>query len=203
MQRCGVCGTTGIALGLSACPHCGSAALAGGGTVLPSVTVECSGGCRAAGVQRRIMLRSAAAGWVEFPDLRCTACGRQAVIVDGWPIGEDNIMPKITRHGGATNAAADREAAEAAPVAPAEEEAAAAPAEVAEETPAAEPAAADEPVEDTPVRPHNVDSKPKWLAYAQAIGVDDADQMTKPQLIEAADFWAQERAANKADSGEG
>jgi hypothetical protein len=231
MQRCTGCGTTGIAAGLSACPHCGAAALTGGGSVLPSITVQCGNTeCGSYGKQARIVLQQVAPGFLALPpSLVCRACGYVPETVAGWPYSppeEENTMPKITRHGGASYAPAGHEAAEeAAEATPAAEEAAAPPTPPAEAASAAtteheavpgeplpelprsaypedavdlEPTA--ESVEDEPERPSVRDPRSAWLAYAKAVGVDGADQMTKPQLIDAADFWAAERAANRADN---
>jgi hypothetical protein len=72
---------------------------------LPAVEVACTGpNCPAAGAgPRRVHLRPAAPGFVEMPVLLCTLCGRQARVVRPWPMEED--MPKITVHGGPSNAA--------------------------------------------------------------------------------------------------
>jgi hypothetical protein len=72
-------------------------------TALPSLTVACTNSqCRHQGVARRIMLPQIAPGVLAVPDLRCAGCGNQPPIVEG-----GNNMPKISVHGGATNAAED------------------------------------------------------------------------------------------------
>lgn len=110
---CSGCSTR-FAPGLESCPHCG---LGGGveegsrsGARLPSLDVACgTKGCRAYDVVRRVYLRQAAPGVVELPTLACAVCGSLVASlskVDSWATGvEETNMPKITRHGGASNAA--------------------------------------------------------------------------------------------------
>lgn len=100
------------AVGLAACPQCGSTDRTDGavGAVPPWVWVECTPGpCRAAGVRRRVQLRQAALNVVELPTLLCAVCGSELSITWPAPEEEDTPMPKITVHGGATNAAAEAE----------------------------------------------------------------------------------------------
>ena len=111
---CSGCSTR-YAQGLEACPHCGSLERleegSPSGSRLPFLEVCCIAAiCRAKGTLRRVMLRSPAPGVVELPSLCCTGCGGMLVPVAGWPWpGEEESMPKITVHSGASNAAAERE----------------------------------------------------------------------------------------------
>lgn len=103
--------TTAYTVGAPRCPQCGSTERADrpGGAVLPSLTVECqTGGCMHVGKRRRVHLRAAAPGVLEMPSLVCAGCGCHMYRVVPWPPVTDteNTMPKITRHGGSTNAAA-------------------------------------------------------------------------------------------------
>lgn len=109
---CAGCTTT-YTVGAAKCPQCGSTEHtdSAGGAVLPSVTVACGNqACQYEGRQRRVHLRTAAPGVVEMPRLACAGCGHEMPTVTPWPPvteSEDNNMPKITVHGGATNAAVD------------------------------------------------------------------------------------------------
>jgi hypothetical protein len=114
---CSGCSTR-YAPGSPACPHCGGAehieegAAASQGPLLPSVHVCCpTNGCRAYGVVRRVGLPLVAPGVLAQPACRCSVCGAVMDIVGGWqpPAAVEDTLAKITRHGGATNAAADRE----------------------------------------------------------------------------------------------
>lgn len=75
--------------------------------MLPSLTVECAtGGCAHVGKRRRVHLRTAAPGVLELPRLVCAGCGFDMPTVTPWPPvteSEDETMPKITAHGGASN----------------------------------------------------------------------------------------------------
>lgn len=113
VQVCGQC-TTRMAVGLPACPNCGSNDLRAEATTLPSIVVQCGNtGCAAFGRQARIVLRQAAPGFLEVPPtVLCRTCGYEAETVHGWPYDptpEGNDMAKITVHGGPTNAALDAE----------------------------------------------------------------------------------------------
>lgn len=116
LEVCAGCSTR-YAVGALRCPHCGSTERADGvsvGAVPPMVTVECTtahDGCRFAGGPRRVRLSLLAPGVVELPTLLCAGCGSTLLIT--WPdptAKEDDTMPKITVHGGSTDAAADTEA---------------------------------------------------------------------------------------------
>ena len=144
-------------------------------------------------------MRQPAPGVVEVPGLLCLRCRSAMETVAGWPLRdeEEDVAGKITRHGGATHAAADQQAAvEAVAPAPAAAEVAPPPATLAQtQTAPTEPAPADpveqvarpapaDPVEQV-ARPAPADPKSAWLAYAQHLAIDGADDMTKTQLIEA------------------
>jgi len=106
---CAGCTTT-YTVGAARCPHCGSTERTEGrgGAVLPSLTVECANGaCPHAGKRRRVHLRTAAPGVLEMPRLVCAGCGYDMPTVAPWPpVNEsEDDMPKITVHGGASNAA--------------------------------------------------------------------------------------------------
>ncbi|MGW6502961.1 hypothetical protein [Nonomuraea angiospora] len=82
------------------------------GSRLPFLDVTCpTAGCRAEGVVRRIHLPMIIPGVVEQPTYRCVPCGAVMLPVDAWPAlaGTEENMPKITAHGGPSNAAAERE----------------------------------------------------------------------------------------------
>ncbi len=82
---------------VEACPNCGSAQQQpAGGIAVPSVVVAClTDYCPAKGVERRVMLRTAAPGVLERPALVCASC--RLTLPE---LTEDHNMPKITKHGG-------------------------------------------------------------------------------------------------------
>ncbi|MEU0207351.1 hypothetical protein [Streptomyces canus] len=102
-------------MGAAKCPQCGSSERTdrAGGSVLPSVTVACGNAvCRYEGRERRVHLRTAAPGVVEVPRLACAGCGWDMPTVTPWPPvtdSEDTEVPKITVHGGASDANAEPE----------------------------------------------------------------------------------------------
>ena len=83
---------------LSVCPQCRSTRREGG-SVLPSVEVECRNqACRVCGTVRRVGLRTAAPGVVELPAFLCSGCGLAMYLVSMWRLpaaGTENDMPKI------------------------------------------------------------------------------------------------------------
>lgn len=110
VQTCVACSTC-FAIGLDACPHCGSTEYETDGVVIarrfPSfVSVSCTTCSRGPWTVR---LSGPHPGLIELPTLFCASCGSQVQVP--WPPVEDS-MPKITVHGGATNA---RERAESSP----------------------------------------------------------------------------------------
>lgn len=106
---CSGCSTR-YAPGLERCPHCSSPERTeegGGRSRLPWIEVACpTAACPAAGVARRVYLRQVLPGIVELPSLGCLRCGGAMPAV-AWrpPPKEETDMPKITAHGGPTNAA--------------------------------------------------------------------------------------------------
>lgn len=102
VQTCVGCSTQ-YADGLDACPHCGSTDYTKDGAVMSSrrlpllVSVSCECGCG----PWQLRLPMVLTGLVQIPALHCASCGRQVQIP--WPPVED-AMPKITTHGGPTNA---------------------------------------------------------------------------------------------------
>lgn len=107
---CSGCSTR-YAPGVGRCPHCGlgGGAEEGNGSRLPFLDVVCpTSGCRAEGVVRRIHMPMIVPGVVEQPTYVCMPCSGVMLPVLGWPspVGgmEGTDMPKITRHGGPSNA---------------------------------------------------------------------------------------------------
>lgn len=103
---CGECGAH-YAVGAPRCPQCktNKPITEQPSNPLASLTVAClpaESGCRYGGVVRRVMLPQIVPGVIDMPDLRCAGCGRQMTSV---PKEEPQDMPKITVHGGPTNAA--------------------------------------------------------------------------------------------------
>ncbi|MGH3585796.1 MAG: hypothetical protein ACRDQ0_05690 [Pseudonocardia sp.] len=111
LEVCAGC-STAYAVGLPACPQCGSTEVAGEGAapMLPQMKVAClTEGCRAQGRVSTVRLPSVGINLVQIPQIACTLCGALVATVAGWSLGaeESNTMPKITKHGGPTNALAD------------------------------------------------------------------------------------------------
>lgn len=97
---CAAC-TTIYSHELEECPHCGSVEYSQEGAViarrLPAfVALACD-----CGRTWNYRLSVVASGLVQLAPLYCASCGSQVQIP--WPPKED-AMPKITRHGGSTNA---------------------------------------------------------------------------------------------------
>lgn len=103
LRTCADCSTQ-YALDLGACPHCG-----GSNTVdeegavskrLPLfVTLSCPECGRGPWTVR---LESVTSGLISLPTLACASCGSRVPVT--WPPEEEPMSPKITVHGGATNA---------------------------------------------------------------------------------------------------
>lgn len=100
---CAAC-TTPYAPDLPACPHCGSTDYTEDGRAVVArrfpafVTLSCSS-CGRGPWQFRLPV--VASGLLQLAPLYCASCGSQVQIP--WPPTED-AMPKITAHGGSTNA---------------------------------------------------------------------------------------------------
>lgn len=103
VQSCVACSTQ-YAIGLDACPHCGSTECEVEGAVVarrfPSfVTITCPECGRGPWTVR---LSSVTSGLIDLPTLACASCGSRVPVT--WPPEEEPMSPKITAHGGATNA---------------------------------------------------------------------------------------------------
>lgn len=102
LRTCADCSTR-YALDLGACPHCGSSNTEDMGVVtrrLPLfVTVMCPDCGRGPWTVR---LPSVHSGLIDLPTLACASCGGRVPVT--WPPKEEPMSPKITAHGGATNA---------------------------------------------------------------------------------------------------
>lgn len=99
---CAAC-TTSYAPDLGVCPHCGSIEYTEDGVLmarrLPAyVSVSCT---RCSRGPWQLRLPVVATGLIQLPTLHCASCGSQVQIP--WP-PKENDMPKITAHGGPTNA---------------------------------------------------------------------------------------------------
>jgi DNA-directed RNA polymerase subunit RPC12/RpoP len=103
LLTCADCSTQ-YACDLKACPHCGSSDFVSEeGAVtkrLPLfVTLSCSG---CGNGPWTVRLNSVTSGLIELPTLGCVSCGSRVPVT--WPPLEESMSPKITTHGGATNA---------------------------------------------------------------------------------------------------
>lgn len=119
LLSCRAC-TTRFAVGAPACPQCGSTDhhQEDAGPMLPMIWVVCrTAGCRAEGKTQTVRLPPVGVNLVQVPTVVCVLCGAEVELVTPFsPGGEEGggTMPKITRHGGPTNDAADPASAPAA-----------------------------------------------------------------------------------------
>lgn len=186
--------STRYALDLDRCPHCSSTRRAEDGgrrPLLPFLVVACTvdgSTCPAYGVARRVHLRAVVPGVIEWPSLICAHCGAALLVLRSWldnpteneSDDEESGMPRITVHGGPSNAA------DLPPEPPAE------PAAAEPEVPEVGELDADDTQREAPgiQRPARSASKADWVAFANAINqlgvVDERDpeSLTKAQLIE-------------------
>lgn len=202
--------STRYAPDIDRCPHCSSTRRVedgGRGPLLPFVVVACTvepSACRGYGIARRVHLRGVGPGVVEWPSLICAHCGSALEVLRSWldkptenESDEESGMPRITVHGGPSNAAVDLQpepAAEPAPVDDAGEsgELVVEPSDDGQ-TPLPPAVEGDLAEQEVPgiKRPARSAPKPEWVAFAKAInergGGDDRDPelFTKAQLIEA------------------
>jgi hypothetical protein len=103
LRTCADCSTQ-YALDLLACPHCGSSDYIEAGKALTRrlplfVTTSCTGCGRGPWTVR---LQSVTSGLIDLPTLACASCGSRVPVT--WPPEEKPMSPKITVHGGASNA---------------------------------------------------------------------------------------------------
>ena len=102
LRTCADCSTQ-YTVDLAVCPHCGSSNTQEEGTVtrrLPLfVTVTCPACPRGPWTVR---MPSILPGLITVPTLACASCGSRVPVT--WPPEEEPMSPKITVHGGATNA---------------------------------------------------------------------------------------------------
>jgi cell division septation protein DedD len=115
LKTCTEC-TTRCAVDLGECPQCGGTDFATGSgraPLLPQMKVVCrTEGCRAAGKTQTVRLPSVGVNLVQVPAISCVLCGYFVDTVESWPPvswppearQEGDEMPKITRHGGPSNA---------------------------------------------------------------------------------------------------
>lgn len=104
LEVCASC-SAAYAVGLLACPQCGSTERRGerATPMVPQIEVACqTEGCRAEGKVATVRLPSVGVNLVALPIIQCTLCGAVVVTVTAWPprAREGDDMPKITRHGG-------------------------------------------------------------------------------------------------------
>lgn len=102
-EVCEECGTR-CAVGVPRCPQCSSTRLVAEdalSSLVPSLTVCCPNqACPAEGVQRRVGLSQVVPGVLLLPRLVCARCGYELLNLE-------DIVAKITVHGGPTNEAAE------------------------------------------------------------------------------------------------
>lgn len=95
--------TTRYAVGLDACPHCGSTSYEAEGVAVKRLPLFVSVSCPAC---RRgpwtVRMPSITSGLIDLPTLACASCGSRVPVT--WPPEEEPMSPKISAHGGATNA---------------------------------------------------------------------------------------------------
>lgn len=100
----------------------------------------CTGGCPAAGVRHRIPVRLVALDVLDVPNLRCARCGAAPREIHDVDAVEEEVMAKITVHGGPSDAVNDPPPPPAELEQPAKVEQAPAEVEPAEVESAAKPA---------------------------------------------------------------
>jgi rRNA maturation protein Nop10 len=102
LRTCADCSTQ-YALDIDACPHCGSSNTTKDGVVNQRfplfVTLSCTSCGRGPWTVR---LTAVTTGLIDLPTLACASCGSRVPVT--WPPEEEPMSPKITVHGGATNA---------------------------------------------------------------------------------------------------
>lgn len=103
LRTCADCSTQ-YSLDLAACPHCGSSDfVTEEGAVAKRFPLSLSLSCPQCGRGPwTYRLNSVTSGLIELPTLACAACGSRVPVT--WPPEEEPMSPKITVHGGATNA---------------------------------------------------------------------------------------------------
>lgn len=103
LRTCADCSTQ-YAIDLSACPHCGSTnSVDEGGVVTERLPLFVTLSCPACGRGPwTVRLQSVTSGLIDLPTLACASCGSQVPVT--WPPEEEPMSPKITAHGGASNA---------------------------------------------------------------------------------------------------
>lgn len=103
LLTCADCSTQ-YALDLKACPHCGSSDFVSEeGAVSKRLPLFVSLSCTGCGSGPwTVRLTSVTSGLIELPTLGCASCGSRVPVT--WPPLEESMSPKITTHGGATNA---------------------------------------------------------------------------------------------------
>lgn len=103
LLTCADC-TTQYAFDLKVCPHCGSASsVTEEGAVTKRLPLFISLSCTDCGRGPwTVRLSSVTSGLIELPTLACASCGSRVPVT--WPPEEEPVSPKITVHGGATNA---------------------------------------------------------------------------------------------------
>lgn len=103
LRTCADC-STAYAIDLSACPHCGSSnSIDEGGVVSKRLPLFVSASCPQCGRGPwTVRLGFVTPGLIDLPTLACASCGSRVPVT--WPPEEEPMSPKITVHGGATNA---------------------------------------------------------------------------------------------------
>lgn len=162
---CAAC-TTPYASDLDACPHCGSGDyVEEGHAVTRRLPLFVKAACSQCGRGPwNLRLPQLLPGLIDLPDLFCASCGSQVQFAWPAPVEED-MSPKITVHGGATNA---RESAEPSPDAAASQPLVGAEADQGRPTPVPEPevqelraeAAVGEALPELPVESYGEDAVP-------------------------------------------
>ena len=102
LRTCADCSTQ-YSVDIDACPHCSSTNITEDGVVTKRyplfVTLSCTSCGRGPWTVR---LNAVTTGLIELPTLACASCGSRVPVT--WPPEEEPMSPKITAHGGATNA---------------------------------------------------------------------------------------------------
>lgn len=188
LRTCADC-STDYAFDLTVCPHCGSSnSVDEGGVVAKRLPLFVTASCAECGRGPwTVRLAAVTSGLIQLPTLACASCGSRVPVT--WPPEEEPMSPKITAHGGATNA----RDADVSPVADASQ-----PQVVAEDDLGLP--TSDEPVADhTPADEETEDARPDYDGMTLAELREEAGKRDVPSYGSKAQIIERLREADDAE----